>query len=543
MNFKFQHFYIQAKSNESIVEKKDIFFDQSWKLELVAKSIQLYKVYQNSETKITHRQIWDLYYEAKNHFELFEPCYYSNSSAYQNEGSINADCVFGTDADRATKNQYHWNKKRMGILDPNLKELDTIPLPTGIPNSKRNGEGIYIALPDTGYFDASELVQNNPQFRPDLGWDIYCGDSTPKDDHRDPLPNEPSWSSFIRNIGHGTSTAGIIVGKHTSGVSVESKGLAKKSVVVPIRIDKGVAMVGNERLIRAIDYAINIGCKVISISMGYISFGDNVMNGLLKHATEEGIIICAAAAQFHSIAGWIAPYIWPANSPYAIAVSGSTFFNTIWDKSFTGQHVSVSAPAEFVYAVGYEKRSKTLKFDRGCGTSYATPSVAAAAANWYALYTSQFLHDKYGKSLTHFAFRFILKKHGVTTPSKWETDKGGAGILNFMRLLSVSPEQLPSRQYIEDDVDKIINQYEGLEMNAFLKYFNIETIEDLNNSLLPILKVNTIQEEWLKEYQVELFYLLADIGYNGKEANLSYLFNKIKEKASAKLTDQLIDNN
>jgi hypothetical protein len=536
MSFEFQHFYMKARPGENIPALKDEFFDQSWKLELVAKTINLYKVYQTSETRFAHKQIWNLYYEAKDRFDIFEPCY--NSTADEDARGSGADCDWNSPNDKITEGKYHWNKQRMGIFDPNLAEFDNIPLPPGIPNAKRHGEGIYVAVPDTGYFDTDELVPN-PQFRPDLGWDIFYGDSDPHDSPLDKLPNEPAWSSLNHIRGHGTSTASLIIGRHNRNVQAQMKGFARKAFVVPIRTDKGVALPGGERLIRAIDYGISLGCRVFSICMGFPApTGVTAMNGLLKHATEEGIIVCAAAAQFWPIPDWLPAWICPAISPFAICVTGTDYNNTIWRKSFTGKHVSVAAPGEFVYKTGFNDVEKRIKYEKGCGTSFATPAVASAAANWYALYTPEFLHNRYGKSFMHFAFRYIMEKYGVTKPASWHPH-WGKGILNFVNLLSIKPQSLPSQQEVVNYTHNLISSYRQNETDAFLEPFNFKDEEEFYAGMSTMFRINN-RADWLKEYKDELFHILYNAKYNSRSADADAVVNEIKMQGSDKLIAQLI---
>ncbi|MGC5029912.1 S8 family serine peptidase [Micromonospora sp. DT229] len=210
------------------------------------------------------------------------------------------------------------------------------------------GEGVIVAVPDTGIDPHPDLIKN---LLPGI-------DITPegnRDGRRD-------------SDGHGTILAGLIVA-HGRGSTKGALGIAPKAKVVPIRVSLDSHQVSTDDLARGIDYAVNQGAKVISIS---IAAGPNIkLQQAIASALRADIVVVAGAGNRPQEV----PVAFPAAYPGVIAVGGIDRLGSQAPISVTGPEIDVVAPAEEIHSTSIDG-----KYSRSRGTSDATAIVAGAAA-------------------------------------------------------------------------------------------------------------------------------------------------------------------
>ncbi len=286
---------------------------------------------------------------------------------------------------------------------------------------------------DTGYtrhdvfrFDDAG---NSPIVRTDLGQDVLDGDPDPRDPVQEDYPGHP---------GHGTRTGGTLAGD----LEDTFLGVAPGASLVPFRVTRSVivnAPLGSRdaRLDLGFQAAVDVGCRVISVSLGDNAFPARAVGRAVDHAYEKGVIICAAAGNY------IGPVVYPALYLRTIGVGGITRDEYTWWGSCRGTSLDISAPAANLYRPTTELRNgrlnRSLYGDGGDGTSYATVHVAAAAALWLSHHGPR-ITTMYGRTWRVVeAFRDVIR--ATARPIKTRmADQFGAGILDIAAALDA---QLP----------------------------------------------------------------------------------------------------
>ena len=310
--------------------------------------------------------------------------------------------------------------------------------------SKQKGIGIKIGHLDTGITEHVELppldeTGENAQIQLSKGLNIYDPEKT----NKKPLdPMDPSWNDFFRNgfssqLGHGTQTLSVLL-SHGGQI----KGTAPAATVIPFRINPTVVHWNARRLAEGIRRAHAAGCDVITISMGGAPSAE--LKRAVKAATDDGVIICAAAGNIIGSSNILPIVVWPAALDEVIAVGGSNCENTLWSGSSRGPEVNITAPAQNVWRAtalagalpGTGKKGSEL--GRGDGTSYATPATAGVAACWLAKWGGRdAIARVYGKDRRYvpMAFARLLRTKGYDEHPNWRKDLLGPGTLNAEKLM------------------------------------------------------------------------------------------------------------
>ncbi len=173
------------------------------------------------------------------------------------------------------------------------------------------------------------------------------------------------------SLGHGTQMAMIAAGIISpAGVSKEMKNT---NPVIPIRAFDENGYLSNFDLMKSVDFAIENGARVLSLS-----WGTETESGFLKdnldHAAAKGIIIVASAGNEPT-----GKNMYPAAYSSVIGVGALDAEGNIWEKSNYGDFVTVYAPGVASFPIGY----------RGDPGAYAGTSISAAfVANMIAGYLS-----------------------------------------------------------------------------------------------------------------------------------------------------------
>ena len=168
-------------------------------------------------------------------------------------------------------------------------------------------------------------------------------------------------------LGHGTQMA-LIASGAVNPLGVASETTAG-SPVVAIRAFDDNGFTSTYTLMRGIDYAIEKGARVLSLSWGSET-PSALLESATRYATAKGLILVAAAGNAPT-----GKPVYPAAYDNVIGVGALTPDGEAWDQSNYGDFVAVSAPGLADLPVGYNG-------DPGiyAGTSIATAYTARRVA-------------------------------------------------------------------------------------------------------------------------------------------------------------------
>lgn len=238
------------------------------------------------------------------------------------------------------------------------------------------------------YFNPGEDAWNDPN-NPSTGNGI-------DDDGNGLIDDWRGWNfaldtNDVQDVGtHGTSMAGLIAAKTDNGKALTgvAGGFGSPGVrLLPIAWVGDTIEASSSTLAHCIDYAVEQGAKVISMSIGFphtdVVFGEYpAVNAAIDAATDAGVILVAAAGQPKAgVQG--TEIVFPASHPSVISVGGIDqsdnsfgFYGSTIDET-DGLHyvLDVVAPA---VQIGALRSGNT--FDVQTGTSHATAITSGIIA-------------------------------------------------------------------------------------------------------------------------------------------------------------------
>ena len=267
-------------------------------------------------------------------------------------------------------------------------------------------ETIKIAHLDTGWAPNHPALVNNKNINKELAKSFIEGEDNPTAEDIDTGKGQ-QW--------HGTGTLTILAGKKIRqddiiDEEIELFGCIPFAEIVPMRIADSVVIFNASSFLKAIEYAIEIGCEVVTMSMG--GKPSKKMAKAINLAYEHGITVVTAAGNcFIKGSKKIGPrtLVYPARFQRVIAACGACHNHLPYDfdaqKKYVGSKrgedalrwmqgnwgppkVMNSAIASYTPNILWaEKRveNEVAKYyvkKNGGGTSSATPQIASAAALW-----------------------------------------------------------------------------------------------------------------------------------------------------------------
>ncbi|MBI5368954.1 MAG: S8 family serine peptidase [Planctomycetes bacterium] len=286
------------------------------------------------------------------------------------------------------------------------------------------GAEVLVGHPDTGYRNHPELrdASGSLRVRADLARNLV----------EEASAEDPLHEGVGLNPGHGTGTGSLIVSPESAAIAGQKAvaGLAPGAWLVPIRVTDSVVVLGwQDRLARAIEYATEAGCQVISISLG--GLGGARLLRAVRYARRSGVIVVAAAG---NSVGFV---VWPALYPEVLAVAACGPGAVAWSGSSRGKAVDLTAPGHLLYVAAWQGGAPITR--PGSGTSHATARVAAAAALWLSFHGVEKLRARYPGAELPAAFAEILRRTATTPigtplPPSWF----GSGLLDCDALLTAA---------------------------------------------------------------------------------------------------------
>lgn len=292
---------------------------------------------------------------------------------------------------------------------------------------------------DTGYNPQHESLPQ--RLLMGLAWNVL--------DDKSGAIDPADYSGLLQNPGHGTATLALLAGGFCSR-SGDLLGGAPMCEILPVRISDSVVHIWTSVIAKGINYALDNGCHVISLSHGGLP--TQAWADAVNRAYDMGTVICAASGD--SIGGFpMTDVVWPARFRRAISVCGVTadsapYFDPKFDgtdelegnfgpKRVMGNAIAAYTPnvlwakiKDWPDATEYSKNGYQLS---GSGTSASTPQVAAAAAlylqkNYAALMTlpgpkrveairsALFSSAKPANDILHFGCGFLRANDALALP-------------------------------------------------------------------------------------------------------------------------------
>lgn len=213
-----------------------------------------------------------------------------------------------------------------------------------------------IAVIDTG------VDLNHPDLKDNLipGTNLVSPGKPPEDDN-----------------GHGTSVAGVLAGEGNNGSGVA--GILWHARIMPIKALDADGFGDEERLGKAIVYAVDHGARIVVLSVGLYRYS-LYLKDIAAYAESKGALLVAASGNDGISLGSKADVKFPAAYPTVVAVAGADPEGHPEPRSNTGPEIDLAAPWHvYTTAIGGGYKEEE-------GTSMAAPQVAAAAALVWAVH-------------------------------------------------------------------------------------------------------------------------------------------------------------
>ena len=166
-------------------------------------------------------------------------------------------------------------------------------------------------------------------------------------------------SSLDDPVGHGTQMAMIASGA-VSPSGVDGSGVGVPLVAIRTFDDNGNT--SNYALMRAVDYAIAQGAKVVNLSWGSETSSEFVETSI-AYAQSKGMVVVSSAG--NSPTG---KPVYPSAYPGVVSVAALDASGAAWEKSNYGNTVTVAAPGVATFPVGHN----------GPPGAYAGTSISSA---------------------------------------------------------------------------------------------------------------------------------------------------------------------
>ena len=163
---------------------------------------------------------------------------------------------------------------------------------------------------------------------------------------------------------HATHVAGIISARIKNGKGVV--GTAPKVKLVPL-----TSTVKDQSFVEAIEYAKNLGVRVISISQG--SPKENDFDPAVRQAMAQADILFVCSADNRATPRFNYPSSY--DEPNILSVANVENTGELWRHSSYGPHVDLAAPGTAILST-----TPGDEYGYGTGTSQAAPQVAGVAA-------------------------------------------------------------------------------------------------------------------------------------------------------------------
>jgi subtilisin family serine protease len=276
------------------------------------------------------------------------------------------------------------------------------------------------------------------------------GDGNPND------ATDPNRNGLFDVSGHGTGTIGIL--------AAAAYGGAPGADILPIRIANSPVLFYASNFARAVQYAVQQQCDVLSISMGGLPSA--AWREAVSAAYEAGILVVAAAGDCF---GGLPSHhvVYPARYHCVLAAcgvmaNGAPYYDLpihVIEGSFGPDSSMTQALAAWTPNTPWARlRSSDIVDMDGGGTSSATPQIAAAATLWLEKYKVQLPRDwRRVEAVRNALFRSARN----TDPTHF-----GNGILQARAALDVAPRLDLAKAPEDNDAFPFFRVITGLGLAA-----------------------------------------------------------------------------
>ncbi|MFY1704767.1 type VII secretion-associated serine protease mycosin [Micromonospora sp. WMMA1923] len=233
-------------------------------------------------------------------------------------------------------------------------------------------------------------------------------------------------------VGHGTTVAGLIAGRHDDRQG--AVGLAPEAKILPVRVLDADNRYDDALIVaKGVRWAVDNGARVINLSLG--GSGDSAaLAAAVDYAFARDVVVVACSG---NVATSTSSKVWyPAREPGVIAVAGlERDTEQLWSGSITGPATVLTAPASGL--VG----ARPGGYWRVQGTSFAAPLVSASAALIRAKYPQMSAGDVVN--------RLISTARDIGPPGR--DDRFGYGLVDPVAALTTDVPSVP-RNPLDDQV-------------------------------------------------------------------------------------------
>jgi subtilisin family serine protease len=325
-----------------------------------------------------------------------------------------------------------------------------------------------IAHLDTGYYGKHITVPRH--VRKDLERNFVGKDGNPAS-----AEDPDNKRLILDNSGHGTGTLSILAGGTVATLGNIDMGGAPDAEVVPLRIADSVVLLHTSAFARALRYAADVGCDVLSMSMGGLP--SEAWREAVDHAYLSGL--CMVTAAGNNFGGLPTRHIvYPARYSRVITACGvmanskpyAHLKNRDMEGNYGPKKIMGHALAAYTPNIPWAMFGCPEVVRRnGGGTSSATPQIAAAAALWLEKYKGELPRD----------WRRVeaVKKALFSTAAKGDVEQVGNGILRAAAALEVRPDLTLPQSKSEGDSFAFLRVITGLgidEAPPRERMFNLE---------------------------------------------------------------------
>lgn len=288
-----------------------------------------------------------------------------------------------------------------------------------------------IAHIDTGYYGTHVTVPANVLH--DLEKNFVKGDADPNS-----AQSPGNHPLLLDNSDHGTGTLSILAGGKVPAFGDAVLGGAPDADILPLRVTDRVVLLRTSALARALAYAVEQRCDVVTLSMGGLPSG--AWAEAVDDAYTAGVCICAASGNHF---GPVPPrvLVYPARYSRVLAVCGvmadgrpyAGLRGTTMEGSFGPDSAMTAALAAYTPNIPWARFGcDTIVRRNGEGTSAATPQVAAAVALWFEHYKAILPRD-------YQRVEAVRKALFSTAKQKGDKKHFGNGVLQARAALDVKP--------------------------------------------------------------------------------------------------------
>lgn len=247
--------------------------------------------------------------------------------------------------------------------------------PTYAWNKGLFGQGVKLAVLDTGIQKAHECFWKDGQTVYKGGYNFVGGNDNPEDDQD-----------------HGTYCCGIIAAQHND-IAGSYKGIAPGIDLYAVKVMDSKGSGNWANIAAGIDWCRTHGIHILSMSLGGDT-GSDVLKQACDNAWYAGCLLVAASGNSDPPKD----VAYPGRYMSTIAVAAVDIDEKVAYFSCRGEMVEVSAPGRYIAGPfagfnfhDYVIEGSSNRYICASGTSAACPHVVAAAAlmkSWYSLMTN-----------------------------------------------------------------------------------------------------------------------------------------------------------